>query len=91
MSSDPIRTVRDSAGGWTNTRGADRGNETYDSKADAEAAAFEAALSDRESSRCDVRKLTGASVQRLASACGPPSIELVNSTVGMRRSEVTSA
>jgi len=49
MSSDPIHTVRDSAGGWTYQRGgAGRSNETYDTKADAEAAAFEAALRDGE-------------------------------------------
>lgn len=64
MSNDPIRTVPDSAGGWTNTRGADRGNETYDTKADAEAAAFEATLRDSESFRRDADELADASVQR---------------------------
>ena len=44
----PIHTVPDSAGGWTNKReGATRGDETYDTKAAAEAAGREAAMRDK--------------------------------------------
>ena len=45
MSDQPIHTVPDSAGGWTNEQeGATRGEETYDTKADAQAAGREAAI-----------------------------------------------
>ena len=44
----PIRTVPDSAGGWTNKGdGATRGDETYDTKAAAQAAGREAAMRNR--------------------------------------------
>ena len=44
MPNEPIHTVPDSAGGWTNLReGATRGDETYDTKAAAQAAGREAA------------------------------------------------
>ena len=44
----PIHTVPDSAGGWTNKRdGATRGDETYDTKAAAQAAGREAAMRDK--------------------------------------------
>ena len=44
----PIHTVPDSAGGWTNKReGATRGDETYDTKAAAQAAGREAAIRDK--------------------------------------------
>ena len=46
--SGPIHTVPDSAGGWTNKReGATRGDETYDTKAAAQAAGREAAMRDK--------------------------------------------
>ncbi len=45
MPKGAIHTIRDSAGGWTNKReGATRGDETYDTKADAQAAGREAAM-----------------------------------------------
>ena len=45
MPNEPIHTVTDTAGGWTNkTEGAKRGVETYDTKADAQAAGREAAM-----------------------------------------------
>jgi Uncharacterized protein conserved in bacteria (DUF2188) len=48
MSNEPMHTVPDNAGGWTNKReGATRGAETYDTKADAQAAGREAAKRDK--------------------------------------------
>ncbi|MGZ4791458.1 MAG: DUF2188 domain-containing protein [Ilumatobacteraceae bacterium] len=48
MSNEAMHTVPDNAGGWTNKReGANRGDETYDSKADAQAAGREAAVRDK--------------------------------------------
>ena len=48
MSNEPIHTVPDKAGGWTNKReGAARGDETYDTKADAQAAGREAAMREK--------------------------------------------
>ena len=45
MPNGSIHTVPDSAGGWTNKReGVTRGDETYDTKADAQAAGREAAM-----------------------------------------------
>lgn len=48
MSNEPIHTVPDKAGGWTNKReGATRGEATYDTKADAQAAGRVAAMRDK--------------------------------------------
>lgn len=48
MANEPIHTVPDKAGGWTNKReGATRGDETYDTKAAAQAAGREAAQRDK--------------------------------------------
>jgi hypothetical protein len=45
MANEPIHTVPDNSGGWTNKReGASRGEETYDTKADAQAAGRAAAM-----------------------------------------------